>query len=189
MAAMPLALSFAPRGAPHRVVMRSDQHDLAGRRGAGKLGLDVAHGLARHGEGLRDHGVTQTAQRGLDVGSRFIQRLGPPQMPLPDPPRQRPHMQAQPVAQLRLLIGERRQRAGVSASGHGRHVPKPPHERGNQREPQHDTAPAPDHARKAHINVKLAQRDFVPLSQRERAGVRETIMANRRFMIRGGDSP
>ncbi len=38
-------------------------------------------------------------------------------------------------------------------------------------------------------NVKLAQRDPVPLSRWERAGERETVMANQRFIIQGGDSP
>ncbi len=39
------------------------------------------------------------------------------------------------------------------------------------------------------INVKLAQRDPVPLSLGERAGERETVMANQHFIIQGSDSP
>jgi len=39
------------------------------------------------------------------------------------------------------------------------------------------------------VNVKLAKRAFVPLALRERVGVRETVMANRRFIIRDGDLP
>jgi NAD(P)-dependent dehydrogenase (short-subunit alcohol dehydrogenase family) len=41
----------------------------------------------------------------------------------------------------------------------------------------------------AEFNVKLAKRACVPLSLGERVGVRETVMAACRFMLRGGKPP
>ena len=52
--------------------------------------------------------------------------------------------------------------------------------------PKRRSRPLPD-SQNLYFNVKLAQRISVPLSRkRERAGVRETVMAHNRFMPQGG---
>ena len=39
------------------------------------------------------------------------------------------------------------------------------------------------------LDAKLAKRDFISLAHRERAGVREMVMANRCFIIQNDDLP